>query len=615
MVFAFRALFVGFFCLCAIPNYAQFFDAEILDWTTEIHVSEGKLEQQINVRLQINNRAGEEYATIEIPYSPLNPISKLEAQIELPAGQLVRKIGKSEIHDHSSYSNITFYDDSKITEFTLKHSRYPYVIHYSYTQKAKEFVTIDYWSPVIGWQVPTRKASLLIHTPSDYKLQYRSSFIAEPTIDDDGKEKNYLWEASYEGVGKLECLIPDLSQLIPYVHVVPRNFQFEEKGDFSSWASLGNWQLKLLDGIAVLPEPEKVRLHQLVDQVQDPWEKIRRLYHDLQDRTRYVNVSIDTGGLKPFPAEYVANNKYGDCKALTNYFKAVLQEIDIRSIYTLVYAGNPAEPVDADFPAQQFNHVILCVPMQGDTIWLDCTGKGPFNSLGTFSQNRKALLIEKDNSRLVKTPALSIAEVTNASTTVISPLENQQAQVEMAARFRGEMFERVSQLDHYLSQEDAQDYFQENLLEHGFALDAFQLEKAPRDSSYVGVKWTGRHEKLYQQFGKDILVNNIPLELPDLEEVDKRMAPVQIDYPLGQQDSLIYNLPKHDKVSGRLADFELESKFGYYQKTLEVKEGQLLVVRTFVVNPGLYETSEYPDFYEFMRRVKSNEKQPLIILN
>ena len=68
--------------------------------------------------------------------------------------------------------------------------------------------------------------------------------------------------------------------------------------------------------------------------------------------------------INPFPATFVDEKKYGDCKALSNYMRALLKAVDIPSYYALIRAGENEEPADFDFPHNNFNHAILCVPFK-----------------------------------------------------------------------------------------------------------------------------------------------------------------------------------------------------------------------------------------------------------
>ena len=87
--------------------------------------------------------------------------------------------------------------------------------------------------------------------------------------------------------------------------------------------------------------------------------------------------------------------------------KAMLSFAGIESIYTLVYASEQPHDLIKSQTSPQFNHAILAVPLENDTIWLDNTmHSSPFRYMGTFTQNREALLVLKNQSQLVRIPTL-----------------------------------------------------------------------------------------------------------------------------------------------------------------------------------------------------------------
>ncbi|MEN9549839.1 MAG: hypothetical protein RIR12_2430 [Bacteroidota bacterium] len=48
-------------------------------------------------------------------------------------------------------------------------------------------------------------------------------------------------------------------------------------------------------------------------------DKVELLYTCLQKNIRYISIQLGIGGWQPYDAAYVANNDYGDCKALANF--------------------------------------------------------------------------------------------------------------------------------------------------------------------------------------------------------------------------------------------------------------------------------------------------------
>ena len=53
---------------------------------------------------------------------------------------------------------------------------------------------------------------------------------------------------------------------------------------------------------------------------------------------------------------------YGDCKALSNYTRVLLDKVGVKSFYTVIYGDSNRKDVDKDFVSYQGNHAILTIP-------------------------------------------------------------------------------------------------------------------------------------------------------------------------------------------------------------------------------------------------------------
>lgn len=156
----FRFLCLIVLIVLNISAFSQINDAELTYQETNIVLLNGKLYKSITNEIKIFNRAGEEFTKVSIPYSKLIKISKLEACIKDMNGIIIKRLGKGEISDRNAISDMAFYEDNFVKEFTLKHNVYPYSIFYSYQLQQDEFLQIEEWLPVIGRKVPTIKAVL-----------------------------------------------------------------------------------------------------------------------------------------------------------------------------------------------------------------------------------------------------------------------------------------------------------------------------------------------------------------------------------------------------------------------------------------------------------------------
>jgi hypothetical protein len=608
-----RILLFIFSFIQVVRIFAQEPDAELVYQKTDITIKNGILNKTMVFEIKINNRDGDRLAKISVPYSRLVKVSKIEAYLKDKNGTVIRKLDKSDIVDKSAISDYSFYEDNFIKEFTLKHNSYPYSVYYTYQIQQEEFIYIDYWLPVIERQTPTLKAVLNISSPIDYKISYSEQLTDTFKADTTGMQVNYTWTASYKDIIDNELFSPPAGNFMPHVIVVPQNFKYFAEGSFKSWLSFGDWQYELLQGISDLPQYELNTISKLVAGVNDKEEQIRILYHYLQDQTRYINITIETGGLKPYPASYVAENKYGDCKALTNYFRAVLDFIGIPSFYSIIKSGEPIVSTDRSFPSQQFNHVILNVPLQNDTIWLDCTSDGAFNVLGTFTQNRDVFVIDKSKSYFTRTPAMSRKEVHETRQVKIIEGPQKDAIAIFRNTYRGDKYETLFYVAHSMSESDKAKTIRNNFIEDGFDLTDFKLTEPGRDTSEIYLTYSASSDKIYNKYENEVVIAVIPFSLPDFEKPRNRKLPVQLDYPLYKTDTLEYEIPFLYSTPDSLPERSVINEFGEYRIGFFKNDDKILVIKSFLLNSGYYTKDKYEDFYAFISKVREIEKSSIII--
>jgi hypothetical protein len=198
---------------------------------------------------------------------------------------------------------------------------------------------------------------------------------------------------------------------LPVLYATPLRFeQGGYKGGCRTWQEYGAWIAHLNAGLDDLDSSSAKKTRLLVSQCVDRQDTIRVLYEYLQRNTHYFYTGLGIGGTRPIPAAEVAGYGYGDCKALSNYMKAMLKTVGIDSWYTLVKSGKGAK-LASEIPCSQFDHVILCIPNPTDTLWLECTDPEiPFGFLGSFTCDRDVLAITPEGGKLLHTPAYGVNE-------------------------------------------------------------------------------------------------------------------------------------------------------------------------------------------------------------
>ncbi|MBO9201824.1 MULTISPECIES: DUF3857 domain-containing protein [Niastella] len=300
-------------------------------------------------------------------------------------------------------------DDNMITYVEFPSATYPVTFEVNYNIRYKG----NLFYPSFDIQDPDESVESSVFTakvPKDLDLRYKEKNITlQPEIGELGNYKTYRWS-----VKNLPALKHEAGSVNPYPYVMlaPTRFKYDAfEGDLSTWKGFGAWCGSLWKGLDKFPADRVAFFNDLVKDAPNNYEKTRILYSYLQKNFRYVSIQLGIGGFRPFSADFTEKKKYGDCKALSNCMKAMLSAVGIKSYSAIINAGNNAMAMDPDFPAQISNHVILCVPMQKDTVWLECTSTiADFNVLGAFTENRNALLLTEEGGVLVSTPESKCAD-------------------------------------------------------------------------------------------------------------------------------------------------------------------------------------------------------------
>ncbi|HEX8358067.1 MAG TPA: DUF3857 domain-containing protein, partial [Segetibacter sp.] len=360
----------------------------------------------------ILNENGEDYTWWQEGYDDkFTTIRSVDAVLYDGTGKKIRSLKKADISDVSGTgSNLA--DNSRIKRHNFHYKIYPYTIEYEVEIKKDQLMFMPSWMPVEGEEYAVENSLFEIVSPANYNIRYKAyKYDKEPVITS-GKEKVYRWEVKNLPVVKKEYACPEWQKISPTVVVGATDFEIAGfKGNMSTWKEFGKFVYNLKQNRDNLPPGIKTTVHQLTDNVKDVRKKIDVLYNYMQQNTRYVSIQLGIGGWQPFDAAYVAEKKYGDCKALTNYMFSLLKEAGVKSVYTLVKAGERSWYMHEEFAAQQFNHVILSVPLEKDTVWLECTSQTlPAGYLSGFTSNRFALMVTEDGGYLVRTPSYNFQD-------------------------------------------------------------------------------------------------------------------------------------------------------------------------------------------------------------
>lgn len=590
---------------------------QILNYETKISIEKNRKKITVKtLQIQINNKEENWLSKIEIKHDPRQNFTLNFARIVDSAGNILRKLKQKEIFTRNDLTYQAFYQDDLITEFELYWNQYPYQIEYSYKTVEEEYLYVTWWTPIVFSSVATQNSTLSISVPSEYLISVNQSknLSYDETLLED--VKILKWKLGTVKAPEMEIYSPHIREIIPSVSVIPNNFKYGIDGWFDSWSTFGNWLEKLNRGSYKLPVTESTIVDEFVQSLDNKEEIVKKLYYYLQDHTKYINVAIDVGGLKSYPASYVSQNKYGDCKALTTYIKSMLKRAGIESEYSVINAGLNSAKINEDFPSQQFNHVILTIPLDNDTIWLENTSNSlPFNYLGTFTQDRFALAVNGEKSKLIRTPKLNVSDVAVHRTYIFDSDQNDLWQCYILLDLRGKSFEEFRYNLSNRSKEHQDKQVLDQIDIEKFELYKWSLIDFNRDHTNLEVNVTGGCPNPIREIGRWQVIHPLRIIIPDFESPPERELDVRINFPISQTDKAIYKIQNLDKYEIQLPkSINLKSEYGEYSASYFITGKGVEVNEKFTLYDGDISLQEYPIFYSFIKSILDYKKRSTILI-
>jgi len=579
----------------------------------------GKATEKVHLVITVLDENGDRFGKLVIPYDKTNKIKSISGRIYNAAGIADDKLKNSEIQDVNYTSAGQLYDDLRLKLADFKIKTYPYTVEYNYEIEYNGLIGYPDWQPIEEYRFSVEKSSFYVSYPE--KLEIRIQELNVPAGCRTGKNENGKhveeWKLDSIAAWREEPMSPELYTQTARVIIAPTNFIYDgSEGEMTSWQEFGKWVAGLNSGRDQLLPQRQTEIRNLTGEIKDTALAVNTLYQYMQKRTRYVGIQLGLGGYQPFPAETVDRLGYGDCKALSNYMKALLNSVGIPSYYVLAGAGSNKGITMTDFPTvAQNNHVILCVPLRNDSLWLECTSQtAPCGYLGTFVAGRKVMLITPDGGKLTGTPLLTSTQNLQMRTAEVQITAEGAMQAKIKTKYSGYQYDNVSSLFDE-SKEDQEKELLENMSIPGLVLQSFgyevKKEKIPEATESLEIT----SDKYATKTGTRLFIpmNMLNQRKSSPSKVETRRMPAVQKYSFHDKDSIVFLLPKGYQVESVPHGKTLSTEYGSYTSSVSVQNGRAIYVREVKINLGVWPKEKYSSLVEFYSGIVSNDKAKLVL--
>jgi hypothetical protein len=508
-------------------------------------------------------------------------------------------------------------DDGYLRYIEVPAPTYPLTIDLEYERLFKGTLTYPQYqilSPGHGLV----ESSFTAKVPISLDLRYKNQKTdITPEVSVEGKYKIYKWSARNIPPFSFEYGAVESSSAYPAVILAPNRFRiYDTDGEMTSWAKFGEWEQSLLPGLDNLTEERKAFYQALVKDVPTDREKVKKVYEHLQKNFRYVSIQLGIGGFKPFDAKFTDEKKYGDCKGLSFLMHAILKSLNIKSHLALINSGSTEEPVDPSFVCNRFNHAIICAPLKGDTVWIDCTSNTlEFGNVGVSNENRNALLITDKGGVLVSTPGSRPESNTFYSYTRIKLNADGSGKSSSTISTSGEYLE----LQKYLFKQKGEDQKKILVYALGFKPPNSFLLKQSEESNNKNITLQFDLDKV-----PDLIAGNKMFLRPRIQKVwDQKLPSSQgrkqdyfFDFPFIYRDTTVYLLPEGFKKDALPTNQTLACEFAAYQTKYWYHEGSrsLFTVTELVLKQYRVPASGYEPVKTFFDKVMRDDGQRIVVI-
>lgn len=569
--------------------------------------------------ITILNEKADDLAELEEYYDRFRRIASVQGYLYDAAGQPLKKMKLKDMEDLSAVSSGSLMEDNRLKRFQFYHRVYPYTVEFELETEYSSSLFYPAWAPAPRSLVSVQESVVRILAPDAESFRYKAfQYAGAPERSREGGDSVFTWRVHHLPAVVREPYGPLWHEMTTYVLFGPRAFEMDGyTGDMSTWKDFGLFIQSLRRDRVELTPAVKETVHRLTDTVTNTYRKIEILYRYLQQTTRYISIQLGVGGWQPFPASYVAEKGYGDCKALVNYMYSLLREAGIRSCYAPVRAGDNARYITEDFPSQQFNHVILCVPLSRDTVWLECTSATlPCGYLSSFTAGRYALLVDEDGGVLVRTPAYGLSENVRQRHTDARVDEQGTLTLRAYTRYGGVLQDELHGALHGLSRDKQKERLQQSLDFATYDIVSFRYEEEPSRHPRLQEELEVKAQHYASLSGRRLFIqpNLMSRSSRRLGMDSARKYKVVLSAEYAESDTVALAVPPGYTAESLPPPQDIRTPFGTYSARVTFSGESLLYIRQLEQRAGEFAPSAYPELVKFYEAVYKADRARVVLV-
>jgi len=570
--------------------------------------------------ITILNKLGDNNKYVMENYDSNTKIKTIKTLVYDAFGNEIKKVKSKEYKDVSQVDGGTLYADSRMLYYEHVPTSYPYTIFYETEVETSNTAFIPRWYPISSYFTGIQSSTFKINYATDLTIKLIENNLSNFNVSITKNENNVTYTLENIDPIRYEPLTPSFKKIFPNVKVVSNQFFVEGVlGEARDWSELGKWEYNhLYKNVGSLPDATKQKILKLVEGIENPVEKAKIVYQYVQDKTRYISVQVGIGGLKPMLASDVDKLGYGDCKALTNYTKSLLDAVGVTSYFTELYGDYSKTDMDFNSPNIQGNHVILNIPNNGDDIWLECTSqKVPFGYIANFTDDRDVIVVKPEGGILKRTKKYNTTNNLQFTKGAYTIDEAGTIVAQLKIESTGTQYNDNLQETDGKNQQELDIHFKKYLSPiNNINFSKIEVFNNKPETKYEDIlEFSATNYATLTGNQMLISVNAFNKNSNTPKRVRNRKLPFEILRGFVDVDEVTIKLPSNFKTEYIPENFEITSKFGTYSFTIEkINQHTYIYKRKLLINEGNYTKEDYEPYRSFRKTIKKYDNSKIILI-